>query len=463
MNFLLSSMVKSAVHLLKAIQELGYEAYIVGGAVRDLSLGAEINDIDIATNCPMETLRSNFKTHNITKKLDFEHLNFGVLLVDFQGNLFEVAQFRTEKGYDGRYPSEVNFVQSLEEDVKRRDFTINALAMDADGKVIDYVDGLSDLEHRIVRAVGDPNQRFKEDYLRVMRAARFASKEGFSLDKNTARAAKKVSANITKISPERISREFTKAAKMMPMEFARFIRALSSMRVLYRVMPEIEALRYCKHNHGFHPEGNAFEHTIKTIESLPEFPSTMDMIAALLHDVGKSVTFSDEDGLPHYYRHEKIGETMAEDILTRLRFRSFMIEPVCFAVRNHMLLAKAHEMKPAKVARLVSSLYFDTLVSVAYADSKCRGNDLHDDLEFKSRLDKMNDIRKKWEAFFSEKSKQLVHGEFIMELTGEPPGPVIGKIKRAVEDRIVERSIDPEDVTAIEQLILEAYNESRYC
>lgn len=457
-------LIDTAADFLKSIHELGYEAYIVGGAVRDLILKVDVNDIDVATNCPMDVLRSHFKTHDITKKSNFEHLNFGVLLVAFQGELYEVAQFRTEKGYDGRRPSEVSFVQSLEEDVKRRDFTINALAMDADGKVIDYVGGLLDLERRIIRAVGDPNQRFREDYLRVIRAARFASKEGFVLDKSTFRAAKKMAANITKMSPERISMEFTKAAKMLPTEFAQFIRTLSHLRVLHRIMPEVEALRYCKHDNRFHPEGNAFEHTVKTIESLPECPSTLDMLSALLHDVGKSAAFSDEDGLPHYYRHEKIGEIMAEDILTRLRFPSFMIKPICFAVKNHMLFTHIDEMKPAKIARLVSSDYFDVLESVAYADSKCRGYDLHDDIEFECRVLRMKETRDKWEKFFNNKSKEkLVDGRMIMELTGELPGPIIGKMKSIVEDRIVERGVDPEDVAAIERLILEAYNEYHYC
>lgn len=448
--------------MLIRLRKMGYDAYIVGGTVRDFLLDVDIHDIDIATNCPMEKLQSNFKTHSITKKTDFEHLDFGVLLVLFQGNLFEVAQFRTEKGYDGRRPAEVQFVKTLEEDVKRRDFTINALAMNEHDVIFDYVGGISDLNRRIIRAVGDPEQRFEEDYLRMMRAVRFASKTGFSLESNTRIAITRQSENITHISPERISSEIVKASNTSSVEFANFIELLSLVGLLEQFLPEIAELTHLEHNPEFHPEGlTVFEHVIETIRATRDDVETPSIIriGSLLHDVGKSITFSNDDGLPHYYRHEKAGTELAEEILKRLRFPAVIAEPVLFAVSHHMMFTNIEKMKASKVARLVSHPYFRVLAEVARADSKSRGEKYHSDDAFDVMLFGLLQVRARWEKFLGEKPQNLVNGKRIIELTGLKPSRAVGEIKKAVEEKIIEQSIDPEDLNIVDGLILEAYHE----
>ena len=461
MRLLTMGGMEAARLLVKTIKALGYEAYIVGGTVRDILLNTVADDIDIATNCPMEELRLKFRTHDITKK-KFEHLDLGVLLVSFQGTLFDVAQFRTEKGYDGRCPSEVKFVQSLEEDVKRRDFTINALAMDEDYNVIDYVGGREDLEKRVVRSVGDPEQRFKEDYLRMMRAARFAAKTGFVLDKGTAKAIQKLANNINKMSAERISMEIIKAARMSSLEFSKFIKILSDLGLLRRILPEIDALKYLKHNLKFHPEGiTVFDHVIETIKAVSDdiALSYVVKIAALLHDIGKSTTFSEGDGLPHYYRHEQAGKGLVEDVLKRLRFMGSIADPVLFAVSNHMLFTNMDNMKRGKVARIVSHPFFRILVEVGRADSKSRGAVYHNDKEFDDQIRKFEEIRNRWEKFLGAKPLNIVDGNRIMELTSLGPGRAIGKIKKAAEEKVIELSINPLDTSRIDDVILEAYHE----
>ena len=343
-------LLEDALCLLKEIELLGYEAYIVGGMVRDFLLKKEISDIDIATNCPIENLENHFITHDIGRSKDF-----GILAIVFNNSVFEVAQFREDGNYsDSRRPDSIKIASSLKEDVRRRDFTVNALAMNSALEIIDYVGGQKDLENRLIRAVGDPYKRFSEDVLRIMRAARFVARDEFQLDENTRIAAQKQAENIIKVSPERIRNEFMKAGKRSGPEFAKFILSLDDLKVLPIILPELTSLKHRFHNLKHHPEGReVFIHVIECLKCLPE-GDPLSKMATLLHDIGKSTAFQIADGYMTFHRHEIDGAKLAEKICKRFKFNKYETDAIVFSAKNHMKFNLLLDMKPAKIARLVS-------------------------------------------------------------------------------------------------------------
>lgn len=451
--------VLDAQRLMKKIESFGYKAYIAGGAVRDLLLGEEPKDIDIATNCPVELLEREFSTHDIGKSKDFGTLTIRSL--NLPGVWYDVSQFRLDGKYsDGRHPDKISLTSSFEEDVKRRDFTVNALGLSSDLELIDHVGGLKDLEQRIIRAVGDPIERFQEDKLRMMRAARFAAKGGFSLDKATKRAAKRLAGLITSVTPDRIRMELVKAGRMSGMEFARFILFLDKMRLLHRILPEVDAMKYFRHDFVWHPEGvTVFDHTIKCLETMTdELP--ISKIAALLHDIGKCVRFQEKRGWKlSYHTHENASAEMIKEIAERLHFSLFNTEALVYSAKNHMKFQDLVEMKPSKIARMVSSEHFSVLLDVARADEFSRGEVFATRDEFESRIRKAIDIKDKWQQRLTDSKARLVDGKFIMEVTGLNPSPMVGKIKKAVEDAIIDSNIDPTDLEKVKGLIVEFYEQ----
>ena len=221
-------MLGSAVNVLKKITKKGYKAYIVGGAVRDITLGNQPKDVDIATNMPIEELGKIWKLTDIGKSKDF-----GIVIIKEGGHIYEVAQFRMDGKYvDGRRPESVQITGSFKEDVARRDFTINAMGIDIRGNIIDYFDGRKDIKDKVLKTVGDPEKRFAEDKLRILRAARFSAKHGLDIDPATQKAAKKMGQDITKLPMERIKDELFKAAKMEGSRFAVYLQILDKFKVL---------------------------------------------------------------------------------------------------------------------------------------------------------------------------------------------------------------------------------------
>ena len=241
---------KKAVEVLKILEEHG-KAYIVGGAVRDIVLGKDFDDVDIATNVPMDKIEELFPTHDIGANKDF-----GVVVIEYKGENIEVAQFRSDGTYtDGRRPDKIEIVPDFKDDASRRDFTINSLGLDSDGNIIDYFDGMKDIKNKVLRTVGNPSDRFGEDYLRMLRAIRFSTRLGFKLDPETKKAIKNGSANINDIAGERIQKEIVKMAKQEGTKFADAIVELDETGLLDEILPEIVKLKEFKHNLKFHPEG----------------------------------------------------------------------------------------------------------------------------------------------------------------------------------------------------------------
>ncbi len=395
-----------AVEILKQIRARGFEAYFAGGCVRDLILGTEPQDYDIATSALPDDIERMFSRSIPVGK------QFGVVIVVMEEHQFEVATFRTDIAYeDGRRPNAVRFV-SPEEDAQRRDFTVNGLFYDpVKSEVIDYVGGRRDIEQKLVRAIGDPAKRFEEDHLRILRAVRFAANLDFEIDPDTWKAVCEHRKQIHKVSQERIRAELV---KMLTRTGAgRGLQLLSDSGLLVEILPEIEAMKGLKQPPRFHPEGDVFQHT-KIMMDLLRAPSMVLAFSALLHDVGKTRTFSEKDGAIHFYNHAPVGAGMAREILTRLKFSGREIDSICRAIENHMRFGDVMEMRLGKLKQLISADSFDDELELHRID--CLASHLS--------LDNYHFLLRKREEFQQEemKPKPLINGYDLIAL-GLKPGP----------------------------------------
>jgi len=439
---------KAAVKVLHKIEKSGHRAYIVGGSVRDIVLGElKPNDIDIATNAPMTLLDRLFKTHDIGKSKDF-----GIVVVREGGHQFEVAQFRQDGKYsDGRRPDSVTITGSFEDDAGRRDFTINAMGVNSRGEIIDFFDGKKDIKNKVLKTVGDPKERFGEDYLRMMRLARFSSKLGFDIEKETAKAAQKLSTKILELPPERIKDELMKAAKQSGDKFAEYIITLDKLKLLRLILPEVVNLKWFKENLHHHPEtrgkgGTVYAHVISALRA-SDTADPIKNLAILLHDVGKGVTFSQEEGLPRYLGHARMSIELVNAIADRLKMSNKEREALLFGVGNHMKFHKLLDMKPSKIAKYVSDKNWDVLVAVGYADEYARGYMFKHAGEFEKIVDKAIKIKDKYGTKEVTKRIKLVDGNRVMQLTGLKPSKKVGEIIAKTEEWIMDNDItDPKAI-----------------
>ena len=436
---------KSAVSILYKIEKRKYKAYIVGGSVRDIILGnLKPHDVDIATNMPMEELSKLFKTFDIGKSKDF-----GIVVVKEGGSNFEVAQFRTDgKYFDGRRPSSVEVTGSFEDDAGRRDFTINAMGLNSKGEIIDHFDGKKDIKNKVLKTVGDPYKRFGEDYLRMMRLARFSSKLDFDIEPSTKKAAKKLSPNIVNLAPERVKDELLKSAAQSGDKFANYIKILDDLKILKHVLPEVMNLKWYRENLQFHPEtrgegGTVYSHVMAALKK----SNTKDPIknlAILLHDIGKGVTYAPKkgEGYPTYYRHAEKSMKLVNSLADRLRLSNKERDAIIFAVGNHMKFHKILDMRPSKVAKLVNDDNWDVLVAVGRADEFSRGDVFRHAGEFDKILDKAIKIKEKYGSTQEVKKRiKLVDGNHVMAITGMKAGPKLGDVIRKTANWIMDNDI----------------------
>jgi tRNA nucleotidyltransferase/poly(A) polymerase len=435
----------AAVRILDKINKAGYKAYIVGGAVRDIILGTPSHDYDIATNMPIEQLADMYKIHDIGKSKDF-----GIVVIRDGGHSFEVAQFRQDGKYvDGRRPEDVTITGSFEEDAARRDFTINAMGINARGDIIDFFDGKKDIRDKILKTVGDPYKRFGEDYLRMLRAPRFAAKLGMKIDPTTKKAVQKLSSNLKDLAPERIKDELIKAASQAGDKFAKYILLLDKLKLLKFILPEVVNLKWFKENLHHHPEtrgfgGTVYSHVINALKK-SDTADPIANLAILLHDVGKGVTFTQENGLPKYYQHAKASIDLVNAIADRLRMSNVERDALIFAVGNHMKFHKLLDMSPSKIAKLVSDNNWDVLVAVAKADEFARGEVFKHAGAFEKTIDKAIEIKNKYGMKVVNKQLKLVDGNHVMKLTGLKPGKKVGEIIRKVTEWAMDNGIDDQD------------------
>jgi poly(A) polymerase len=404
----------------------GHTAYYAGGCVRDLLRREVPKDIDVATSARPEVVQKLFpRTYAVGA-------HFGVIVVledDFQ---FEVATFRSDGAYiDGRRPVEVHFA-TAEEDAARRDFTINGMFFDPEKEeVIDFVGGRADLERKLIRAIGDPAQRFAEDRLRMLRAVRFATVLGFEIDAATWDAIMASASAITQISAERIRDELVKI--FLSPNRARGWDLLDASGLMRAILPEIERMKGCEQPPQFHPEGDVFKHTRIMLEMLPAEASLPLVFSVLFHDVAKPPTaMVDEEGRIRFNGHDRIGAEMTEGIMARLRFSRTEIDATVEAVRQHMVFKDVPNMRVAKLKRFMARPTFKDELELHRVD--CASSH--------AMLDNYEFLLKKKEEFANEPiiPPPLVRGDDLIAL-GLKPSPKFGEILEAVETRQLEGAL----------------------
>ena len=327
----------------------GFRAMLVGGSVRDMLMGSVPHDFDLVTTATPEDLAAVFPGQT-----QLVGASFGVSLVKLDGVSLEVATAREERNYlDGRHPESVRYTRDLSVDVMRRDFTVNALLYDPVGKkVVDYVGGVADLGKGVIRCVGDPKRRFSEDYLRMLRAVRFAGRFGFDLDSATRAALDELAPKCAQLSGERVREEMSKI--LCSPRAAESVRLMLDSGLLAAVLPEVAALAGVEQPPQFHPEGDVLTHTCLMLENMV-LPNVNLAWSVLLHDVGKKACFGhDETGHIRFFGHEAVGAELAEKILDRLRISVADRERIVAAVKNHMRFAAVREMKSSKILRMLA-------------------------------------------------------------------------------------------------------------
>jgi poly(A) polymerase len=339
----------SARNIVQRLQEAGFEAMYAGGCVRDMLRGVPPHDYDIATSARPEQVQALFR------RTVAVGAQFGVISVMINSGDFQVATFRSDGAYsDGRHPESVHF-SNAEEDARRRDFTVNGLFYDPVREQLrDYVGGRADLEAKILRAIGDPEARFAEDRLRMLRAVRFAAVLGFEIEPATWAAVQKHAASIEEVSAERIRDELLKTLHSPAR--VRGLDLLDQSGLLNQILPEMEALKGCEQPPQFHPEGDVWVHTRLMLSLLPEEVSTPLLFAVLLHDIAKPATFSLDpaEGRIRFNGHDKLGAEMASEILTRLRFPKKEIEASVECIAQHMAFKDVQQMRVSRLKRFLA-------------------------------------------------------------------------------------------------------------
>jgi tRNA nucleotidyltransferase/poly(A) polymerase len=447
-----------AFEILKILKQYG-KAYIVGGAVRDILLSIRPKDIDIATNVPVEKIKELFTTYEAGT-----NEKFGVILVRYKEETFEVCAFRKDGAYtDGRRPDEVIFTQDFKEEASRRDFTINAMALnifDFDGEIIDYFGGIEDLNNKIIRCVGNPYDRFNEDKLRMLRAIRFANKLDFKLDPDLFQAIKDMSSLIKEISAERIYDELKKMGNGRGCVFADAIVLLKKTGLLEQILPEINALENLEHNPEYHPESlDVLGHTIEALK----YNTIGDYVinfAILFHDIGKLTTQSQNADFTYSYNgHAEAGVPIFEEISYRLKMDNDTREAIAFAIENHMKIHHIQEMRPNKIIKLLQDKNFDIFFRVAECDTLARGTKESFD-EFKEKADFLYKFKDKYidrildTENIADKMKKIVNGNLIMSVKGLTKGSSqVGKWQEETIDWIVKNNIDLENIAEIRHFI----------
>lgn len=420
-----------AERICRKLEAAGHRALLAGGCVRDLLLDQTPKDYDIATSArPEEVARLFAKTVPVG-------VEFGTQLVVEPEGEFEVTTFRQDGPYvDGRHPVEVWFTGS-EEDARRRDFTVNALYYDLlNDNVVDYVGGQHDIEAGVIRTVGPPQERLAEDYLRLLRAVRFAARLGFRIDKATFEAMAELAPHVLETSAERIRDEVVKM--LTEGASARAFRLLDETGLLDHVLPEIGAMKGVEQPAAFHPEGDVLKHTLLCLEELDRVEHRTATLAfgVLLHDVGKPVTQTFEDRI-RFNHHDKVGAEMARDICNRLRMPKRDIARIAWLVAEHMRVAAIPNMRESKRKRFVREDGFDELLAVARIDCLASHGDLSEVEWIESYIANLKPEE--------VKPAPLLTGKDLIAL-GYAPGPHFGTILSEVEDAQLEgRLTTPEE------------------
>ncbi len=450
----------AALEIIAALRAAGHEAYLAGGCVRDLLLGREPKDYDVATSATPDVVLNLFpRTFAVGAR-------FGVVLVasdcaaeaeqeESRYMVTEVATFRSDGDYsDGRHPDEVRYTINAVEDVRRRDFTINGMLLDPErlfpqglkpgsvdefdvrakartlqAAVIDHVGGLADLEAGVVRAIGEPEQRFEEDHLRMLRAVRFAARFGFELDRATAAAMRRLAAKLKAVSRERVRDELTKM--LTEGSARRAFELLDETGLLAEVLPEVARMKGVEQPPQFHPEGDVWTHTLLLLEQLEAgCPLTLAW-GGLLHDVGKPPTFMRADRI-RFNGHVDVGAAMSAEICRRFRFSNDETRQIIALVENHMRFADAQHMKASTLKRFFRLENFPEHLLLHRMDCMAGSGN----------LDHWNFVRERYESMPEEvvRPQPLLTGRELIA-AGYRPGAGFREMLSAVEDAQLEGAI----------------------
>jgi putative nucleotidyltransferase with HDIG domain len=415
---------QAALEIVKHLTENGFKALYAGGYVRDMLLaGAETGDIDIATNARPTEIASLFP------QVIGVGEHFGVMIVLKNGVQFEVATFRSDVGiHDGRHPRQVEYTNEMQ-DALRRDFTINGMFFDPfENRVFDFVSGREDLRQKIIRAIGDPALRFEEDYLRLIRAIRFAARFDFTIEIKTWEALREKAPGIKRVSPERIFQEIDKMIKGPNPGKALMLMDESGLLTL--VLPEVAATKDVRQPEEFHPEGDVFVHTVKTL-SLLNRPSRIVAWSALLHDIGKPGTMTVSDRI-RFSNHQRAGAQIATNVLRRLKAPGNLIEGVHECIDNHMNFMNVGKMRLSTIKKFLARPLFEEEMELHRVDCLASHGDISN-YEF---------LRQKQREIPPHEARPLplLSGKDLIAL-GFTPGPMFGKILDKAYDAQLEALI----------------------
>jgi poly(A) polymerase len=424
---------QNAEEIVRLLKQSGYEAYFVGGCVRDFILGDVPGDYDIVTSAHPDQVMTIFP-HTVAIGA-----KFGVVAVIVDHHSYEVATFRSDDIYeDGRHPSQVHF-SSAREDVSRRDFTVNGLLMDPlTNEIVDYVNGRADIEKKIIRTIGEPDSRFNEDFLRMLRAIRFTANLGFAIEHDTQKAIERNAGKIKQISAERLQEEL---GKILTRGGSRTgFELMINTGILRKILPEIDKLKGVEQPPRFHPEGDVWQHTLNMLELLPADGETNENLClawgTLLHDVGKALTRSEDEKGVHFYGHVQKGEEIADDIMQRLKFSRAQRETVLNLIRQHMVFMNVQKMRPGRLKRFLRMPDFNLHMELHRLDCLA-SHGMLDNYEFcRDQLEHLDqdDLH----------PPRLLAGDDLIEL-GFTPGKIIGKILQALEDEQLEGRITTQE------------------
>ena len=430
-------MEKTAIKIVKAFQKAGFEAYFAGGSVRDLLMGNDPKDYDIATNAKPDEIEKIVDAIHLESKTVPIGKEFGVILGIVHGHPFEIATFRSDSSYsDGRHPDAVLFT-SAKEDAYRRDFTINGMFYDPIKKeVLDFVKGQDDIKNKKIRFIGEAHERIKEDHLRILRAVRFRNNFGFEYGSRTKKALSELHHLINSISKERVQDELTKI--LLHPHRAHSMRELDEFGTLEIILPELAACKGVEQPTEFHQEGGVLTHILKALHDMPNEWATKELVwSVLFHDIGKPATFEERSDRIHFDGHAELSAKMAGEILRRFKFSRAEIGKITWMIDHHMTVGFIPEMRRAHQVGLFLHPFFEDLMKLHYCDE----HGTHPvDLSLYERIMKL---------YTEFKNEKLLEDHFKPKLTGDnlikefklKPGPKIQEILNTIREERIEGTV----------------------
>lgn len=428
---------KEVINALNLLEKAGFEAYMTGGCVRDYVMGAVPKDYDITTSALPEETKGVFSEYTVIET----GIKHGTVTVLIDGTPLEITTYRTEGEYlDNRHPSSVSFTRSLREDAARRDFTMNAMAWDKSGQIRDFFGGCADIDAGLIRCVGNADERFQEDALRIMRALRFSSVLGFKIEESTMEAAKKYKSLLLNISAERVREELIKL--LCGKDAIRVITECTD--ILGEVVPELLEMKGFEQK-NIHHIYDVLEHSAAAVEHVPAEPVLR--LAALFHDVGKPDTFFlDDDGVGHFYGHAAVSEEKTRNILNRLKFDNKTKDDILALVKYHDVIIELTEKSVKRMLNKIGPELYFKLILLKRADNMAQNPAYRDRQKYCDELERIGREVIESESCFSLKDL-AVKGNDIMAL-GIPAGKQVGEMLNLLLDAVIAGDVanDKEDL-----------------